>query len=268
MKWSYLRIPDVSYRWIYVWRRNLYVWTRFLKSWLVAMVGEPLLYLLAIGFGIGQYIDRPVEGVAYFVFIAPGLIAATAMNAASFEATFGSYTRMAQQRTFHAIVATPVNMNEVAVGDLMYAATKALVHGVLFLALIVPVLTFVYHAPPPWWGVLLTLPVIAVEGILFGGMGLLVTAFARGYDFFSYYLTLVVSVMFFFAGVFFSLDSLPAGVREVAYVMPLTHPVRLVRACMLGNLTPDLWLSAVIMLAYAALFFVLAVNAIRDHLID
>lgn len=268
MKFSYLRIPDVSYRWIYVWRRNMLVWTRFLKSWLVAMVVEPVLYLLAIGFGIGQYIDRPVEGVPYFVFIAPGLIAATAMNAASFEATFGSYTRMAQQRTFHSIVATPVNMNEVAVGDLMYAATKALVHGILFLVLIVPVLVLKYDAPPPWWGVLAAIPVIALEGVLFGAMGLLVTAYAKGYDFFSYYLTLVVTVMFFFAGVFFSLDTLPALVREIAWVMPLTHPVRLVRGFMLGQVGPELWISAAVMVAYAGLFFILAVNAIRDRLIE
>lgn len=268
MNFSYLKIPDVSYRWAYVWRRNMWVWTRFMKSWLVAMVVEPALYLLAIGFGIGQYIDRPVEGVPYFVFIAPGLIAATAMNAASFEATFGSYTRMAQQRTFHSIVATPVNMNEVAVGDLMYAATKSLVHGVIFLALIVPVLVYKYHAPPPWWGVAAVLPVIALEGVLFGAMGLLVTAFAKGYDFFSYYLTLVVTVMFFFAGVFFSLATLPPLVRHIAWVMPLTHPVRLVRGLMLGQVGPELWTSVAVMVGYAVLFGLLAVNAIRDRLID
>ena len=265
---DYLRMPDVSRRWMYVWQRNLYVWTKFLKSWFVAMVGEPVLYLLAIGFGIGQYIDRPIEGVAYFVFIAPGLIAATAMNAASFEATFGSFTRMNQQRTFHAIVATPVNMNEVAMGDLMYAATKALAHGVIFMALIVPVLIFIYHAPPPWWGVVLALPLLALEGVLFASMGLLVTAFAKGYDFFSYYLTLVVSVMFFFAGVFFSLDNLPSGVRQIGWIMPLTHPVRLMRALFLGRLEPSLLVNLTVMVVFTALFAVLAINAIRIRLID
>lgn len=265
---DYLRLPDVSRRWIYVWQRNLFVWSKFMKSWLVAMVGEPVLYLLAIGFGIGQYIDRPVEGVAYFVFIAPGLVAATAMNAASFEATFGSFTRMNQQRTFHAIVATPVNMNEVAMGDLMYAATKALAHGIIFLCLMVPVLAFVYDAAPPWWGLLLAVPLLALEGVLFAAMGLLVTAFAKGYDYFSYYLTLVVSVMFFFAGVFFSLESLPPGVRAVGWAMPLTHPVRLMRALFLGNLTSELWIHLGILVFFAALFTVLAVNAIRIRLID
>jgi lipooligosaccharide transport system permease protein len=190
------------------------------------------------------------------------------MNAASFEATFGSFTRMNQQRTFHAIVTTPVNMNEVAVGDLMYAATKALAHGIVFLCLIVPILIVSYGFTPPWWGVALTLPVIALEGILFGSMGLLVTAFAKGYDFFSYYLTLVVSVMFFFAGVFFSLDSLPPVVQQVAWVMPLTHPVRLVRGLMLGQFDAAMATHLVVMVAYTAVFFVLAVNAIRIRLIQ
>jgi lipooligosaccharide transport system permease protein len=265
---DYLRIPDVSYRWVYVWQRNLFVWSKLIKSWLVAMVGEPVLYLLAIGFGIGQYIDRLVEGVPYFVFIAPGLVAATAMNAASYETTFGSFTRMNQQRTFHAIVATPVNMNEVAVGDLMYAATKALAHGIIYMALISGVLAVVYHAAPPWWGIVLAVPLLALEGVLFAAMGLLVTAFAKGYDYFSYYLTLVVSVMFFFAGVFFSLESLPPGVRSVGWVMPLTHPVRIMRALFLGELRPELWLDLGVMLGFTALFSVLAVNAIRIRLID
>lgn len=265
---DYLKWPDVSYRWLHVWRRNVRVWTKFIKSWLVAIVGEPLLYLIAVGFGVGQYIERPIEGVPYFVFIAPGLLAATVMNAASFEATFGSFTRMNQQRTFHSIVATPVSMDEVAVGDLMYAATKALVNGIIFLSIVIPMLYLRHGFLPPWWGVVACLPVIALEGVLFAGMGLMVTAFAKGYDFFSYYLTLVVSVMFLFAGVFFPISGLPEGVRWLAWLMPLAYPARLLRELFLGSLDAAGWTSLGLLAASALAFFVLSVNAIRIRLIQ
>ncbi len=263
---EYFRIPQISYRWVHVWRRNLLVWLKFIKSWFVAIVGEPFLYLFAVGIGIGQYIDRPVDGLPYFAFIVPGLLAATVMNAATFEGTFGSFTRMNQQHTFHSIVTTPVNMNEVAVGDIMYAATKALVDGVVFLLIAMPLLVWQYGVAPPWWGILLAIPVIAVEGVLFASMALLVTAFARGYDFFSYYLTLVISVMFLFAGVFFPVSSLPEGVRWLAWVMPLAHPTRVLRELLGGTLTWQSAASMGVLVGLTLVFFVVAVNAIRIRL--
>jgi lipooligosaccharide transport system permease protein len=265
---EYLKLPELSYRWIHVWRRNLRVWWKFLRSWFVGIVGEPVLYLLAIGFGIGQMIEQPVAGVPYFVFIVPGLLAATAMNAATFEVTFGSYTRMSQQRTFHSIVTTPVNMNEVAAGDIAYAATKSLLNGTVFLLIVLPMTYWQFDMLPPLWALPIMLLVVAVEGLLFASMGLLVTAFARGYEFFSYYLTLVVSVMFLFAGVFFPIGNLPAGVQWIAWIMPLAYPTRLLRELFLGSLTLGGLLSAVLLAALTCLFFVVAVNAIRIRLIQ
>jgi len=232
-----------------VWRRNMESWRKFYKSSLVGALGEPILSLLAIGYGLGKFVD--LAGVSYAEFLAPGILASAAMNAASFEATYGSFTRMTEQKTYDAILATPIGIREIVAGDALWAASKATLSGTAVLL----VAAAAGLVRSPWAAVL---PAVALlVGLVFGAMGLVVSSRARAYDFFTYYFTLVITVMYLFAGVFFPLASLPGWAQAVAWAMPLTHAVAIVRACITGEIGPVALvhlgvLLAVLVLAYAA----------------
>jgi len=189
-------------------------------------------------------------GLPYAVFLAPGLVATTAMNTASFEATFGSFTRMTQQNTYTAILATPCSVADVVAGDILWAATKS-VAGVCFVLAVTAAFGLIAS---PW--ALLLVPFGLLIGLTFGSLGLVATAHAPSYDFFNYYFTLFISVMFLFSGVFFPLANLPGWAQAVAWFLPLTHAVRVTRSCVTG--APGLallgevaWLAAVGAVAYA-----------------
>jgi lipooligosaccharide transport system permease protein len=195
------------------------------------------------------------------VFLAPGIIASAAMNSATFETTFGSFTRMTEQNTYSAILATPCSVADIIAGDILWAATKSVLSAG-FVLLITGVLGLL---PSPLAVALL--PVGFVIGIMFGSIGMVVTGRAPSYDFFSYYFTLGISVMFLFAGVFFPLETLPAPARIVAWILPLTHAVHICRALTAG--TPSLALlgSLAWMLVIALAAFVVAERTIRRRLL-
>src|SRR5512143_995130 len=124
-----------SHRALRVWRRNFESWKIFALSFLVVSIGCTLFYLGAIGWGLGRYVAH-VDGLPYAAFLAPGLLATTAMNSASFETTFGSYTRLAEQHTYTAILATPCSVADVVGGDLLWAATKSTLSATLVLVVV------------------------------------------------------------------------------------------------------------------------------------
>jgi lipooligosaccharide transport system permease protein len=243
-----------------VWRRNLESWKRYALSFFVAALGEPIFYLLGIGYGLGRFVVD-IEGVPYAAFLAPGIIAFAAMNTATFETTIGSYTRMAEQNTYTAILATPCSVADIVAGDVLWGATKSVI--AVFFVLLVTALLGLLHGPLA----LLLLPAAFAIGLLFGCLGMVVTSCAPSYDFFNYYFTLVFSVMFLFSGVFFPLDGLPAWARAVAWTLPLTHAVGVTRALAEGaagaGLAADLaWIAVVTGAA-----FVLAERLLRRRLL-
>jgi lipooligosaccharide transport system permease protein len=242
-----------------VWRRDMESWRKYYRSSLVGALGEPILSLIAIGYGLGKFVD--LGGVSYPEFLAPGILASAAMNAASFEATFGSFTRMTEQKTYDAILATPIGIRELVAGDILWAASKAVLSGVA--VLVVAACAGLVHSA---WALLL--PAVALLiGVVFGAMGLLVASRAKAYDFFTYYFTLVITVMYLFSGVFFPIESLPPWVRVVAWGMPLTHAVTIVRACMAGRVGPVLLLHAGVLVLMLALAYALAVRGVGRRLI-
>ena len=242
-----------------VWRRDMESWRRYYRASLVGALGEPILSLLAIGYGLGKFVT--LGGVSYAEFLAPGILASAAMNAASFEATFGAYTRMAEQKTYDAILSTPIGVPELVAGDVLWAASKSLLSGTAVLA----VATVAGLVRSPW---ALVLPAVSLLiGIVFGAMGMVVASRAKAYDVFTYYFTLVITVMYLFGGVFFPIESLPPWARLVAWTMPLTHAVAIVRACMAGTvdwmLVPHLGVLVVMLLAA----YLIAVRAVSRRLI-
>jgi lipooligosaccharide transport system permease protein len=243
-----------------VWQRNFESWKRFYRASLVGNVLDPVLYLVALGFGLGAFV-RPIQGEPYMSFIAPGLLAGVAMNTAAFENTIGSFVRMEEQKTFKSILMTPVSIGELAVGEILWGASKSLLSGAIFLLLI--------RVTGTWGSTfeLLNLGVAFLVGLLFGALALCWTALSPSYDFFNYFFTFVVSVTFLFSGIFFPVDALPRWAASIAWLLPLTHAVNLARALHRGAwglpLLPELlWLVVA-----SALFVWLATRLLERRII-
>jgi lipooligosaccharide transport system permease protein len=240
-----------------VWRRNSFVWRKLLVPSLLANFGEPLLYLLAFGYGFGTLVHR-VGGLPYITFLATGIACSSAMNAASFEALYSTYTRMDPQKTWEGIHATPLTIPDIVFGELLWAGTKGLINA---LAILIVAVLLGLVAPA---GALLALPVLFLSGLCFAALALVATAFARGYDFFTYYFTLVLTPLLLVSGVFFPIASLPPAVRTAARLFPLAHTVTLVRPLLLGRSPPhpvaDLAVLVLYTAAAAGLAFVLFVR--------
>lgn len=213
-----------------VWYRDFLVWTRYWWTSLIGGLGEPVLYFLAMGYGLGSFV-KDIQGFPYVQFLAPGLICSTIMHSASFETTYSSYTRMEIQKTYHSIAVTPVNVGEVIAGEILWGATKAMFSGTIMLVavLVMGILPRENLANLVW-----LYPLLILAALLFSSLGMLMTSFAKDYDFFTYYFTLGLEPMFLFSGTFFPIDSLPVFVQKAVLFLPLASPVALARSLVLG----------------------------------
>jgi lipooligosaccharide transport system permease protein len=252
--------PSAGFRWVPVWQRNLRVWYKLVGPALVGNLGEPLLYLLAFGYGFGRLVGT-VDGMPYPEFLASGIVCASAMNTATFEGLYSAYTRMAVQQTWRGMLITPLGVGDILLGELVWAAHKAVISSgaVLLVAASLGLL----HSPFAVWVV----PLAFLIGACFGAIALVVTSLASSYDFFLYYFTLVVTPMFLLSGVFFPLDHLPEAVRWAAQGLPLAHAVQLVRPLMEGETPQRLWLHAAVLLLYGAAAFRISVVLVRRRLL-
>jgi len=242
-----LTVPDLSWPLIIrVFYRNLQVFKKTWKANIMFNFVEPLLYLWALGFGLGMYVSQ-IGGLSYIDFLAPALIASSAMFSTTYEMTYGSFTRMGYQKTFHGMVATPVSMDDVVMGEILYGTFKGVLYGLVFL--VVVAMFGVLKSP---WALLIPVP-LALMVMSFSILSLIWTSIAPNYDSFGYFFTLFISPMFLFAGVFFPVDSLPAGLRFLPWLTPLYHAVEVIRQLALGKLDwsilADLsWLAAFVMI--------------------
>jgi lipooligosaccharide transport system permease protein len=246
--------PALSLRLWQVWYRNFRVFRRnFLVNFLLPM-GEPILYLVAMGYGLGLFIKQ-IDGVPYARFIGPGLVSVAMMYAAFFECTYSSFVRMIFQRTFDAIIATPVNVDEVVAGEIFWGATRAALNSTM-----VYVVVILFGLGPVW--LLPVVPVLGfVCGVLFASMGMIATALVPSIDFFNYPIFLFITPMFLFSGTFFPLSTLPKAVQTISYVLlPLTHVVIINRALILGHMNWALLASLawILVVGTAAFFFAIA----------
>jgi lipooligosaccharide transport system permease protein len=266
---SVSRLPKLTYRVWTIWRRNFDV---FMKTWHVNFLPsliEPILYLLAFGFGLGTFVTN-IEGISYIQWIAPGLVAITVMYGSFFECTYGSFVRMYFQRTFDAIIATPINVEEVIAGELLWGATRATFNSAIVLA----VVAAFGLISSPWF--LLMLPVAFFGGLLFASLGMCFTALAPNIDFFNYPTFLLITPMFLISNTFIPLASFPSQLQTIALAaLPLTHISDLSRLLVvgkietLGGLAPELvTLLAIFWIAIVtALFFVLSIYLMKRRLI-
>ncbi len=212
-----------------IWRRNALVWRRLFWSSMANNLANPLLFLFAFGSGLGATIER-MDGIDYLAFVVPGMVAYSAMFAASFEATISAFTRFHQQRTWDAILATPVTLLELLLGEALWAASKAMVPAVGVL-----VVGWLWGGVPSPSGALASLPVVFLASLGFAAQGLAATAFAKSYEFSNYYFTFWITPMFVFSGVFFAIGRFPDYVAAVSWLLPMTHLVEVIRPLTAGG---------------------------------
>jgi len=248
-----------SWRFIRVWQRNRDVFFTLWHTEAPGFVAEPVIILLAMGLGLGAYVGL-VDGQEYIEFIAPGIIASYAMFSASFECTYGSFFRMEYQKTYDAIIATPLNVEDVIAGEIFWGATRSFMTGTVILIIAA---TF-QLVPSPW--ALLIPPLSFLGGILFAATAILFTSVVPSIYSFNYYFTLFITPMFFFSGVFFPLSSFPKIVQTLSWILPLTPVVHLTRALISGEFHLNLLLALAIIIVLTALFFSISLVTMRRRL--
>lgn len=240
--------PDLNMKLsLKVFLRNLRVFAKTWKANLMFNFLEPLLYLWAMGLGLGVYITQ-INGLSYLDFLAPGLVASSAMFATTYEMTYGSYTRMSHQKIFHSMIVTPLSMDDIVFGEILYGTFKGVLYGTVFF--IVIALFGVVKSPLVF---LLPIPLVLMA-IIFSCLSLIWTSVAPNYDSFGYFFTLLISPMFLFAGIFFPIETLPAGIRFLPWLTPLYHAVEAIRPLVLGQATEAVvghifWLAVVALIS-------------------
>ena len=255
------RLPDIRLRSAWrLWQRNASIYRRTYKLNIVPNFFEPVFYLVAMGLGLGAYLTK-IKGVEYIDFIAPGLVATAAMYGSSFEVTFNCFVKMQFGKVYDATTATPLSIEDVGLGEILWATTRALLYGVVFLAVAAPF--GVIHSSLA----VLTPLAVALIGLMFSVIGLTFTAIVPAIDYFTYYYTMFMVPMFMFSGIFFPLDRMPEWVHVLAWFMPLHHAVNLMRAMTLyGDLGSALREAAWIVVLTGAMF-VLPLNLLRRRLV-
>lgn len=259
---SIWRVPSVTARWWPVFLRNLLVWKKLAIPSLVGNIAEPLIWLVAFGYGMGTLVGQVThqgQSVPYILFLASGSICMSAMNAASFEALYSAYSRMEVQKTWIGIMNAPVTLDDVVFAETAWAAFKALF--TVCAILIVMLVLSISHE----WTLLLALPVLLLTGITFSCIAMIFTALAKGYDFFTYYFTLFLTPMMFLSGVFFPREQLPGWVAAIAQWLPLGAAVDIVRPLFMGQMPTHPWRNLLILILFATLSFWIAMALIRKR---
>jgi lipooligosaccharide transport system permease protein len=245
----------------HVWSRNLLVFKKNIKVNMFPPFVEPLLYLGAIGFGIGTYVGT-VEGIPFVHFIAPAILAGSVMNTSFFECAYGTYVRMYYQKAFEAIMATPVSLPEIIIGEIFWGATRGLISA----AAILLILSILGLADLPQS--LLILPLAFLAGFLFSAIAACFSAVTPSIDALSYPSLLFIAPMFLFSGTFFPLNLLPGPLQIFALVaLPLTHVVALTRGIMVGTAVPYWPLHLIWILVGTVIATFIAVRLFEKRLI-
>lgn len=253
-------LPAFSFRFFPIWRRNFLVWKKLAVASILGNIADPLITLVAFGYGLGSLLQS-INGIPYIHFLASGSICMSVMMAASFEALYSAFSRMHVQKTWDALLNAPLALDDVVFAEMLWAASKSLFSGIAILGVIF-MLGIGLHPT-----VLVVPPLLFLIGMTFASIGLIINALARGYDFFTYYFTLVLTPMVFLSGVYYPIAQLPDWLQLVAKVLPLGAAVSLIRPLILGE-WPRMPLADIMILAgYCAAGFYAATVLTRRRLL-
>ena len=260
MNASSFRLPELSVRFVPVWQRNFLVWKKLAIASVLGNVAEPLITLIAFGYGLGSLL-KEINGVPYIAFLASGSICMSVMMASSFEALYSAFSRMHVQKTWEALLNTPLALDDIVLAEMLWAATKSLISGMAILTVLFG-LGIGLHPTT-----FLVPPLLFIIGMTFASIALIVNALAKAYDFFTYYFTLVLTPMIFLSGVYYPTTQLPAWLQTLAALLPLSTAVDLVRPLLLGQMPESPALKLAALLAYGVTGFYLALVLTRRRLL-
>jgi len=249
----------ISGAWIAVWRRNYLVWKKLATESVLGNIIEPLFYLVGFGVGFGSMLPE-VEGVKYIAYLAGGTICYSVMMAASFEALYSGFARMHVQRTWEGILNAPVSLEDVVFAEWVWAASKS------FLSVVAVLAEAVALGLAQSWTMVLIVPLAFLIGLTFAGLGLVMTALAKSYDFFMYWFTLVLTPMMLLSGVFYPIANMPGWLQAFANALPLTHAIAVGRPLLLGRWPESPWLHLATLAAYGIAGFLVALRLFRRRL--
>lgn len=253
-------LPRLSARFMPVWRRNFLVWRKLAVPSMLGNLADPMIYMLGLGYGLGALLPT-IGGVSYIAFLAAGTVCFSTMNSATFETLYSAFSRMHVQRSWDAILNAPVELDDVVLAELVWAASKSFLSG---LAIMIVVWGLGLSSS---WMSLWALAVIPLIGLCFGALGLAITAVSPSYDFFMYYFTLFITPMAMLSGVFYPIEQLPGALQVFAQLLPLSHATSLVRPLLFGDVPANALLHVAVLLAYAAAGFYAASVLFRRRLL-
>jgi lipooligosaccharide transport system permease protein len=229
--------PRFSFRFVSIWRRNFLVWRKFAVPSMLGNLADPALYMLGLGYGLGRLVGE-VNGMPYISFIAAGTVC------------------------YGTMLNTPTTLDDVIIAETVWAASKSLLSGIAILFVISVI------GLADTFLVLWIVPLAFLVGLTFASLGLVMNALSPNYDFFLYYFTLVITPMVLLCGVFFPVAQLPDALQAVSSVLPLTHAVQIARPLVNGMVPGDLLTHILVLLAYAAVAFYVALVLSRRRMLQ
>jgi lipooligosaccharide transport system permease protein len=241
--------------------RDVVLFGRYWPSTTFSSVVQPTIYLLAFGLGFGSLVAH-VGHVKYVQYVATGVVATAVLFSSAFPGMFNTFVRWQFQRTYDAMLATPLDVEELITAEVLWISIRAGVYGMA------PLLVGIVFGLSPSWGMLLVPFIGFLTGIGFASFGVVIAAVAKTIENFNYVTSAVLTPMFLVAGTFFPVSSLPPGIRVIAEFNPLFHCVQLVRDAVLGGLgVADIGHLAVLV-GFALLMWRLAIVLLGRRLID
>jgi lipooligosaccharide transport system permease protein len=241
--------------------RDVVLFRRYWKATTFSSIVQPTIYLLAFGLGFGSLVSR-VGHVKYVEYVATGVVATAVLFSSAFPGMFNTFIRWQFQRTYDALLAAPVDVEELVTAEILWISIRAGVYG------LAPLIVGFFFGLSPQLGMLLVVPIGIVTGFGFAAFGVLIAAIAKTIDNFNYVTSAVLTPMFLVAGTFFPISSLPNGLRTIARFNPLYHCVALVRDVSLNTMVTADLLHAAVLIVFAGMMWRLAIWRLESRLID
>ena len=255
-----IKIPNVFQRIYSVWFRHFRVYTRYFISNGLPPFLEPLIFLIGIGIGLGQFV-KEMDGMPYIYFLASAIMIPPAMFTSAYECTFGTFIRLEFDKVYDGMLGSSISTSNLIIGEILFAGTKGFFFSfaVLVIISIFRLVSYPMALFTPFIGFL--------TGLMFAGFSFIVTYFVRTINHFNFYFTAFLTPMYFFSGIIFPVSSLPANIRWIAEIMPLTHCVRLARAFSLNKFQFELFYDLLYVALFIIVFSLLAVRLMRKRLV-
>lgn len=237
-------VPEPGKAMVYIWQRNF---LQFRRTWRVSLFWialEPIVLLLGFGYGLGQLMGD-IHGQSYAEFFSPAMVAISSMMVSFLESSYGAFTKLNRQKTYQTMLLSPLEGSELVLGEILWGASKGLLSGVIVLFV-----SIVLGAISAQW-IIPALLIMALISWTFSALGLLVGSLARNYDWFIYAQSGILIPMALLSGTYFPLSILPSWFEKITLLLPLSHGLIALRFILKGELTPFLFVSLGVLVAFA-----------------